>query len=382
MEMGEPRRVGAPDALEALVHPLRIRLVETLGARELSARELRQALNVDRATVSRHLAVLRARRVVEVRRDGPALRYAVRDPLVGNLVAVARRVLDARRAHAPAEPGETLGTPAASIALDDLPRRRVRRRVISGSMFHREIALLNWRVRELAAVVDDFVVVEATVTLSGKPRDLVRPDRLPLLADLAGRLHAVVADDLPEGPDPWPRERKQREAIWTRGVAPLATSDDDLVIVSDLDEVPFPEAVDRLAFSELETPLQLRPHWFNFDWNTYLGAWPHASINVYTAGILRQLFAAGRGADLGARTVPAREIRGLRGWHASWFGDDELLLDKLASYAHALDDKDRLALAGGAGDLQRRRASGFDMFHERRALDRRPRLPAYAFLLA
>lgn len=164
-------------------------------------------------------------------------------------------------------------------------------------------------------------------------------------------------------------------------MASLATSDEDMVIISDLDEVPFPDVVDRLAFSEIETPLQLRPHWFNFDWDTYLGPWPHASIQVYTAGFLRRLFAAGGGADFGARNLPAREIRGLWGWHASWFGDDALLLDKLASYAHALDDKDRLALGAGVGGLQERRAAGFDMFHQRRRLNRRPRLPVHAHLL-
>lgn len=359
----ESRDASGTELLAALTHPVRRRLLESVLARDRSVRELRQALNLDTAAVAHHLAALLAEHLIEARGGRPAVRYGVRDLHRAALEMTRRR----RRAGA--------------IALEDLPRRRTRRRVICGSMFHREIALLNWRCRELAAVVDDFVVVEATVRHSGDARDLVRPAGLPLFADLSGRLHGVVVDGLPEGPDPWSRERKQREAIWTRGVASLARSDHDLVIVSDLDEVPFPDVVDRLAFSRIDAPLRLRPHWFNFDWNTYLGAWPHASIHVYTAGFLRRLFAAGRGADFGGRTVPAREIRGLHGWHASWFGDDALLLDKLASYAHALDEKDRRALAEGPHGLAARRAAGFDMFHERRKLDGQPRLPAYARLL-
>jgi hypothetical protein len=249
-------------------------------------------------------------------------------------------------------------------------------------MFHREVAQLNWRVRELSAVVDDFVVAEATVTHSGKPRELVRPDRLPLFADMSGHLHGIVVDGLPDGPDPWPREQKQREAIWTMGAALLAPPDDALIVVSDLDEVPFPEVVDRLAFSRLDRPLCLRPHWFNFDWNTYLGGWAHASIRFFTAGFLRRLFAAERGAEFGKGAVPAREIEGLWGWHASWFGDDDLILDKLASYVHAREHKDRLALARGADGLRHRRAAGFDMFGYHRKQSRLPRLPAYASLLA
>jgi hypothetical protein len=267
------------------------------------------------------------------------------------------------------------------ILLDTLPQRRTRRRVICGCMFHREVAVLNWRLHELAAVVDDFVVVESTLTHSGQPRELLRPDRNVAFAAMAGRLHGGVIADLPEGPDPWVRERSQREAIWTHGVAALHPADDDLVIISDVDEVPFPEVVDRLAFADFDSLLFVRPHWFNFNWQTYLGAWPHASIQFYIAGFLRGLFAAGRGDEVGRRAVPGREVQGLHGWHASWFGSDEMVLDKLASYAHALDDKDVLAAAEGAEGVRRRRAAGFDMFGFRRRLEVSPRLPAHAHLL-
>ncbi len=254
--------------------------------------------------------------------------------------------------------------------------------MICGCMLHREVEALDWRVRELDQVVDDFVVVESRLTFSGKPRPLLRPHRDPRFADIAGRLHVAILKDPPEGPDPWRRERHQRKSIWKRGAAELATAEDDLIIISDVDEVPFPEVVDRLAFSRFDGPIFIRPHWFNFNWNTYLGPWLDPSIRFYTAGFLRRLFAAGRGGAIGRSAVPGRELDGLLGWHASWFGSDEANLDKLRSYAHGADDRDRIAIAEGIEGIRRRRASGFDLFGIREAQGTPPRLPVHAHRFA
>lgn len=250
-------------------------------------------------------------------------------------------------------------------------------------MFHQEIAALDWRTHELADVVDEFVVVESVSTHSGMPRSLVHPERFPQFAWLGTRLHGAIDDDPPAGPDAWLREHHQREAIWTRAAAAIATSDDDLVIISDIDEVPFPELVDRLAWATFDFPVFIRPMWFNFDWDTYLGRWDHASIRCYPAGVLRALQTEGRSDQIGSQQIPGREIQQVGGWHASWFGSDEELMIKLAAYAHFGDDKDRLLLQKGIAGLADRRESGWDMFGTRRSQIRsRPRLPVYGYLLS
>jgi hypothetical protein len=80
-------------------------------------------------------------------------------------------------------------------------------------MINHELAALDWRMHELEAVVDDFVVVESVRTHSGNPRELLRPEIDPRFAAFAGRLHVTVIEDPPEGPDAWLRERSQRAAI-------------------------------------------------------------------------------------------------------------------------------------------------------------------------
>jgi DNA-binding transcriptional ArsR family regulator len=77
---------------KALAHPVRIRIIELLVERERTVQELQAALTLDQSSVSQHLAVLRAHQVVAARKEGVAVRYTLRDPLVGDLLAVARRI--------------------------------------------------------------------------------------------------------------------------------------------------------------------------------------------------------------------------------------------------------------------------------------------------
>ena len=82
------------DFFKALAHPIRIQLLELLVAGERSVQELQQALGLDQPVVSQQLAVLRARNIVEARKDGTTVRYAVRDALIGQLLDVARRIFN------------------------------------------------------------------------------------------------------------------------------------------------------------------------------------------------------------------------------------------------------------------------------------------------
>ena len=79
---------------KALAHPIRIRILEILVPGERSVHELQKALGVDQPTVSQQLAVLRAKNIVEARKEGTAVRYAVRDAALRDLLEVARRIFD------------------------------------------------------------------------------------------------------------------------------------------------------------------------------------------------------------------------------------------------------------------------------------------------
>jgi len=78
----------------ALGHPLRIRILEILTRGGRTVQELQQALGVEQPIVSQQLAVLRTHRVVAAQKTGLSVRYSLRDPLIGDLLAVARRIFN------------------------------------------------------------------------------------------------------------------------------------------------------------------------------------------------------------------------------------------------------------------------------------------------
>jgi DNA-binding transcriptional ArsR family regulator len=83
----------------ALAHPARIRILEILVKGGRSVQALQAALGLEQPVVSQHLAVLRHQGIIAAEKQGVSVRYTVRDPLVGDLLDVARRIFNNRLAE-------------------------------------------------------------------------------------------------------------------------------------------------------------------------------------------------------------------------------------------------------------------------------------------
>ncbi len=79
---------------KALAHPVRIRILELLVRADRTVQELQEALQVEQPVVSQQLAILRANNIVSGTKTGVSVRYALRDPLIGELLDVARRIFN------------------------------------------------------------------------------------------------------------------------------------------------------------------------------------------------------------------------------------------------------------------------------------------------
>jgi len=78
----------------ALAHPVRIRILEVLGKGERNVQELQEVLGLDQPVVSQQLAILRGKNIVTPRKLGTTVRYALSDPLITKLLAVAREIFN------------------------------------------------------------------------------------------------------------------------------------------------------------------------------------------------------------------------------------------------------------------------------------------------
>jgi len=79
---------------KALAHPLRIRILEVLSEGEFGVNEIQNAIGSEGSTVSQQLMVLRTKNIVVGTKNGNRVIYSLRDPLIIDLLAVAKQIFN------------------------------------------------------------------------------------------------------------------------------------------------------------------------------------------------------------------------------------------------------------------------------------------------
>ena len=118
-------------------------------------------------------------------------------------------------------------------------------------IFYNEFELLELRLKALWDVVDYFVIVEANRTFTDKPKDFTLPKRADEFKEFWPKIRYVAADlsKVPfKGVGDWSFEIAQRNAIMN-GIGDAA--EDDLIMISDLDEFPAPDVFKRLQENQI-----------------------------------------------------------------------------------------------------------------------------------
>lgn len=224
-------------------------------------------------------------------------------------------------------------------------------RVIDAFSFHNEIEVLRLRVDVLKDVVDHFVLVEATKTFRGAARQpwssLSNEDRFRELLDVfacsKAQVSIEVITDMPDGDDPWVRERHQRTCI-ERPLAKIkGDSSHDIVLISDCDEIPNPDAVTALKHGELEMPFREGVPLtvaFRQDYHLYSLNWKVPMPWIGTVAVRRDSLDSGVSPQaIRWQTSWQHYVINDGGWHFSWLAPKEKLVERIqekaASFAHA-----------------------------------------------
>ena len=205
--------------------------------------------------------------------------------------------------------------------------------------FYNELDILELRITELYDYVDHFVLVEANTTYTSRPKPFYFEENKARFAKWLDKIIHIKVEDMPLDPDAWVNDVFQRNQI-ARGIVDAAP--DDLILISDCDEIIRPEALEYMKTSE-QSLFALRMTLHNFKFN-YMKLNPDRYSPWSMAG-RRSLFDdfapdAFRLLRFQFFNAPYQfknngcEVIEHAGWHFGYMGDKEWLLDKAQSFAH------------------------------------------------
>jgi len=204
--------------------------------------------------------------------------------------------------------------------------------------FFNELDLLELRLSTVYDHVDHIVLVEANTTFTSIPKPFYFEENKDRFAQYLDKIIHVKVEDMPHDPDAWVNDYHQRNSI-ERGLTDIG--DEDIMVVSDLDEIVRPSVYDWLRTSDANKWCFRMPL-FNIKLN-YMRVNP----GRYTEWTMAQ-----RGREL--KTVRPNALREQRhfplppgckliehaGWHFSFLGDKPRISRKIESYAHQEHNND------------------------------------------
>ena len=208
-----------------------------------------------------------------------------------------------------------------------------------------EDLLLELRLDTLWNEVDYFVLCESVITISGKPK--------PLYFDInkfkkyERKIRHLIVKDYPfNAVDAWRNERFQRNSI-SKGL--FDATDSDLILISDVDEIPEPSLI-----KSYDSNKYIRGDFVHRNYAYFLNnlsvknnkptPWYGSKITTFkyfkeyfyeverirtfkSSGIFRAF------KRLYFRKFKVQIINS-GGWHFSWIGNFQKIIEKLESFAH------------------------------------------------
>ena len=213
--------------------------------------------------------------------------------------------------------------------------------LVDAFMFYNELDILELRLELLDRYVDQFVLVEAEVNHVGGPKPMFFSDNIERYSKWAHKIRHVVVtkEEAPTDPNPWAREKYQRHCIVRGldegeaidGTPQPRVPDEAIVMVSDVDEIP---DMTRVPFEKLPHAINVVHMWlFVYSLDYLCNTEPWFGTVITQASLVRK-FGPNEFRDNRWKFPVVMES----GWHLSSFGDEAHVLNKLRTFAHALDN--------------------------------------------
>jgi hypothetical protein len=207
--------------------------------------------------------------------------------------------------------------------------------------FYNEFDLLDLRIAEMYDHVDYMVLVEADHTFQNTPKGFNFGEQVKKYEHLT-KLIYIGVEDMPLSSDPWENERHQRDSIM---LGLDEAEDDDLIIISDIDEILRSSTIAELRKNEADI-YGFRMPLFNFKFNYMLSTQDKYSV---WSGALKKKFLNSpedfrkqrHNLNNLAYHYDNGTIRIIEhaGWHFTYLGDTDFAKNKIQSFAHSDDNR-------------------------------------------
>jgi len=239
-------------------------------------------------------------------------------------------------------------------------------KIIDCFIFYNEFDLLNYRLSILNDYVDYFVLVESTHTFTGMKKPLYYNENKDKFKEFNHKIISIIVDDIPykfphidiANSHQWQNEYYQRNSM-KNGIDILKDilNDDDIILSSDLDEIPNPGILnefkqntfniyiskdatikysDKIIIDVNDSPLkfdnkelyQLELDMYYCNLRSRRNYWHGVKLLTYYAyKTLNISFQNMR--DAYATSLIIKN----GGWHLSYFGDVDFIINKFKSFS-------------------------------------------------
>jgi beta-1,4-mannosyl-glycoprotein beta-1,4-N-acetylglucosaminyltransferase len=258
----------------------------------------------------------------------------------------------------PIEEAEAL---CSALNLPVYINRPHRRKVYDLFLINTELDWLEIRLHELHPHVDYFVILEATSSFSGNPKPFHFKSNFGPFQHFYPKIiyHALNLDHIKHY-DASGREQYIRNALFDSVfpslIGPAAPELGDVIIVSDLDEIPRPNTVVALRNCQFpeRTHIRSRFYYYSFQWEHIGDEWGNPRATFY------------QGPNNTIRPEDLRNLPGTKfdlwnaGWHcSSCFSTIAEMTTKIESFSHTDLDRPEFKIPS---EVVRRVRNGIDLF--------------------
>lgn len=213
-------------------------------------------------------------------------------------------------------------------------------RIFDCFTFYNEFEILELRLEELWDTVDFFVISEANTTHQNNDKSFYLKDNWDRFKKYHSKIRHVMIEDMPRNPDTWVNERFQRKSI-ERGLFDLTA--EDIVCVSDCDEIPRPDALQAIKEDINDYPryiLAIPLHYFKIN---YMMISPVVKQNniIVTRGRVFTDPQTERSITFNSGGLPPHYADNNicliehGGWHFTYLGNTDFAKNKIRNFAHA-----------------------------------------------